>query len=282
MAIATAGDGTRISYDVHGPVDGEPLLLIQGLGADKRGWFRQVRPFTHRYRTIAFDNRGVGGSEVPPGPYDLNVMAQDALAVLDAEGIESAHVVGASMGGIISQILGVLHPERVRSLTLACTGCHHLPWRRELLAGWRDQALENGMRPFVESNSRWLVGSRSLRRFFPIFRTLGGIALNCTPEAFAAQVDAILDADDDLRFELGQIEAPVLILVGSQDILTPLADSEELSEHIPHARLAVVGGGAHGFMFEHAKQFNQAVLTFLDGLRPQTPSLTADVREPCA
>jgi 3-oxoadipate enol-lactonase len=282
MAIATAGDGTRISYDVHGPVDGEPLLLIQGLGADKRGWFRQVRPLTHRYRTIAFDNRGVGGSDVPPGPYDLNVMAQDALAVLDAEGIVSAHVVGASMGGIISQILGVLHPDRVRSLTLACTGCHHLPWRRELLAGWRDQALEHGMRRFVESNSRWLVGSRSLRRFFPIFRTLGGMALNCRPEAFAAQVDAILDADDDLRFALGQIEVPVLILVGSQDILTPLADSEELAEHIPHARLAVVGGGAHGFMFEHAKQFNEAVMTFLDGLRSQTPSLTADVREPCA
>ncbi|OWY60989.1 hypothetical protein B7486_66210, partial [cyanobacterium TDX16] len=71
MAFATAGDGTRISYDVHGPEDGEPLLLIQGLGADKRGWFRQVRPFTRRYRTIAFDNRGVGGSDVPPGPYDL-------------------------------------------------------------------------------------------------------------------------------------------------------------------------------------------------------------------
>ncbi|OWY63450.1 hypothetical protein B7486_53070, partial [cyanobacterium TDX16] len=175
--------------------------------------------------------------------------------------------------GIIAQILGVLHPQRVRSLTLACTGCHHLPWRRELLADWRDQALEHGMRSFVESNSRWLVGSRSLRRFFPIFRTLGGMALNCTPEAFAAQVDAILDADDDLRFALDQIQVPVLILVGSQDILTPLADSEELAEHIPHARLAVVGGGAHGFMFEHAKEFNEAVLHFLD-------DVTAEASEP--
>jgi 3-oxoadipate enol-lactonase len=273
MAFATAGDGTRISYDVHGPADGEPLLLIQGLGADKRGWFRQVRPFSGRYRTIAFDNRGVGGSDIPPGPYDLNVMAQDALAVLDAEGVDSAHVVGASMGGIISQILGVLHPDRVRSLTLACTGCHHLPWRRELLAGWKQQALEEGMRSFVETNSRWLVGSRSLRRFFPIFRTLGGMALNCTPESFGAQVDAILDADDDLRFALDQIQVPVLILVGSQDILTPLADSEELAEHLPEARLAVVGGGAHGFMFEHAKEFNQAVLDFLD-------HITQEAREP--
>ena len=264
MAFATAGDGTRITYDVHGPEDGEPLLLIQGLGADKRGWFRQVRPFARQHRTIAFDNRGVGGSDVPPGPYDLEVRARDALAVLDAEGVESAHVVGASMGGILSQILGVMHADRVRSLTLACTGCHHLPWRRELLAEWKQQTAEQGMRAFVETNSRWLVGSRSLRRWFPVFRTLGGMALNCTPEAFGAQVDAILAADDDLRFELAQIEVPVLILVGSQDILTPLADSEELAEHIPHARLAVVGGGAHGFMFEHARQFNEAVLEFLD------------------
>lgn len=264
MPVAQAGDGTRIQYDVHGPEDGEPLLLIQGLGADKRGWFRQVRPFSSRYRVIAFDNRGVGSSDVPPGPYDLNEMALDAVAVLDHAEVDSAHVVGASMGGIVAQILGVLHADRVRSLTLACTGCHHLPWRRELLAQWRDQALQQGMRSFVETNSRWLVGSRSLRRFFPIFRTLGGIALNCSPEAFAAQVDAILDADDDLRFELDKVQAPVLVLVGSQDILTPLADSEEIAEHLPGARLAVVGGGAHGFMFEHAKQFNEAVLTFLD------------------
>jgi 3-oxoadipate enol-lactonase len=274
MPVAVAGDGTQIQYDVHGPADGEPLLLVQGLGADKRGWILQVRPFAKRYRVIAFDNRGVGSSDAPPGPYDLNEMALDALAVLDHAGIESAHVVGASMGGIIGQILGVLHPERVRSLTLACTACHHLPWRRDLLADWKEQALTEGMRAFVETNSRWLVGSRSLRRFFPLFRTLGGLALNCPPEAFAAQVDAILDADDDLRFELGAIDVPVLILVGSQDILTPLADSEELAEHLPGSRLAVVGGGAHGFMFEHAKQFNEAVLDFLEDVTATTQQIS--------
>lgn len=263
MPVVTAGDGTRIQYDDHGPRDGEPLLMIQGLGADKRGWILQVRPFARHYRVIAFDNRGVGSSDAPDGPYDLGVMADDAIAVLDHAGVDSAHVVGASMGGVITQILAVLHPDRVRSITLACTACRHLPWRRELLAGWRDQALDEGMRSFVESNSRWLVGSRSLRRFFPVFRTLGGLALNCTPQAFAAQVDAILEADEDLRFELEHVTVPSLVLVGSQDILTPLGDSEELAEHLPGSRLAVVGGGAHGFMFEHSREFNQAVLDFL-------------------
>lgn len=263
VAVVETADGTRIQYDRWGPDDGEPVLMLQGLGADKRGWIMQRRPFSRDHLVIAPDNRGVGGSDVPEGPYDLGTMAEDALACLDDAGVSSAHVVGASMGGVIAQILGVLHPDRVRSLTLACTACRHLPWRRELLDEWREHALDRGMRSFVEANTRWLVGSRSLRRFWPIFRTLGGLALNCSPEAFAAQVDAILAADEDLRFALDQVQVPSLVVVGSQDILTPLGDSEELAEHLPGSRLAVVGGGAHGFMFEQAKDFNDVVLEFL-------------------
>src|SRR5206468_622370 len=104
---------------------------------------------------------------------DLEVMATDVLAVLDAVGIESAHVMGASMGGIIAQVLAVRHPARVRSLVLACTACRHLPWRRELLAEWADVAEHQGMRAFVQQNLRWLVGPRSLRRIWPIV-TLAG------------------------------------------------------------------------------------------------------------
>ena len=88
-----------------------------------------------RYRLLLIDNRGVGESDRPPGPYDLDEMAEDVLAVMDEAGWDSAHVMGASMGGVIAQILGVLHPDRVRSLVLACTACRHEPWRRELLAG---------------------------------------------------------------------------------------------------------------------------------------------------
>ena len=121
--------------------------MIQGLGVDHRGWALQRGAFGRRHRCIAPDNRGTGHSDAPPGPYDLGRMAADAIAVLDAEGIERAHIVGASMGGVIAQIIGVLHPERVRSLTLACTACQHHEWRRELLAEWAERRERNAAWP---------------------------------------------------------------------------------------------------------------------------------------
>jgi 3-oxoadipate enol-lactonase len=263
MPFAEAADGTRLHYSVSGRRDGEPVLMIQGLGADSRGWLRQRLAFAARHRVVVFDNRGVGRSDRPPGPYDLEVMAGDALAVLDAAGIADAHVMGASMGGAISQIIAVRHPERVRSLVLACTACRQLPWRRELLTEWADVAEREGMGGFTTYAVRWVIGPRSLRRFWPALGLVGTLAQNLTADSFLAQVQAILAADDDVRFELRGVRAPTLVLVGSQDILTPLGDSEEIADLIPGAELAVVGGGAHGFMFEHASAFNRTVLDFL-------------------
>ena len=117
--------------------------MIQGLGADKHGWTLQRLALAPGYRTVALDNRGAGRSDKPHGPYSLEQMADDAMAVLDDAGIESAHIVGASMGGAIAQIVALKHPERVRSLTLACTACRNHPWRRELLG----ELGRNGPRP---------------------------------------------------------------------------------------------------------------------------------------
>lgn len=263
MPIVEAADGTRLHYSVSGRRDGEPVLMIQGLGADSRGWIRQRLAFAARHRVIVFDNRGVGRSDRPPGPYDLEVMATDALTVLDAAGYADAHIMGASMGGVISQIIAVRHPERVRSLILACTACRQLPWRRELLAEWADVADRDGMGGFTTFAVRWVIGPRSLRRFLPALGLIGTLAKNLTADSFLAQVQAILATDDDVRFELRGIRVPTLVLVGSQDILTPLGDSEEIADLIPGAELAVIGGGAHGFMFEHASAFNRTALDFL-------------------
>lgn len=283
MAFTRAADGTRIAFEVFGRADGEPLVLIQGLGADRRGWFRQRRAFGARFRCLALDNRGVGASDKPPGPYDLEVMADDVVAVLDAAGFSSAHLVGASLGGVLAQIVAVRHPERVRSLVLACTACRHLPWRRELFAEWAEVAEADGMRAFASRNLKWLVGSRSLRRFWPAMSVLGPLALNVPVESFVAQVRAILAADDDLRFALAEISAPTLVLVGSQDILTPLGDAEELASLIPGAELAVVSGGAHGFMAEHAGAFNRTVLAFLARVAvASSPPIDADTDDPAA
>ena len=276
MPFAEAADGTRIHYSVSGRRDGEPVLMIQGLGADSRGWLRQRLAFAARHRVIVFDNRGVGRSDRPPGPYDLDVMADDALAVLDAAGVADAHVMGASMGGVISQIIAVRHPERVRSLILACTACRQLPWRRELLAEWAEVAERDGMGGFTTFAVRWVMGPRSLRRFWPALGLLGTLAQNLTPDSFLAQVQAILATDDDIRFELRHVRAPTLVLVGSQDILTPLGDSEEIADLIPGAELAVIGGGAHGFMFEHAAAFNRTTLDFLRRVIAERPGAQAE------
>ncbi len=265
MAFIRSLDGTRIHYEVSGKRDGEPLLLVHGLGADSRGWILQRQTLGATYRLVTVDNRGVGRSDKPAGPYDLEVMALDATAALDAAGFESAHVMGASMGGIIAQMLAVEHPERVRSLVLACTACHHLPWRRDLLHQWIVDVETLGMRGFVNRNLRWLVGPRSLRRIWPALTLLGPLAFNVEPEAFIAQVQAILNTDDALADRLLDVEVPALIIVGSQDTLTPWGDSEELASLLSNSELAVIRGGAHLFMVEHARTFNRTVTDFLAG-----------------
>src|SRR4051794_6975018 len=275
MSHTTAADGTRIAYEVVGPASGEPLLLIQGLGADRRGWTLQQAVLARRFRCISVDNRGVGKSDKPAGPYDLEVMAADAVAVLDAAGVDSAHVMGASMGGVIAQILAVRHAERVRSLVLSCTACHHLPWRRELLADWGRTAREHGMRAVSARALRWLVGPRFRRRLYLPAQLFGSLLLNVPPHAFDAQVQAILNMTDDVRFELASVAVPTLVIVGTQDILTPLGDSEELVDRIPGAELAVLHGAAHAVMVEQSGAFNRLVDAFLGRVCATTALPTA-------
>jgi 3-oxoadipate enol-lactonase len=264
VRLVTADDGVDIAYDVWGRRDGPPILLIQGLGTDSRGWALQRMAFGRHFRCFAPDNRGVGHTGQPPRPYSLEQMGRDALAVLDAEGVTSAHVIGASMGGVIAQIIGVMHPERTRSLVLACTSCRHHPWRRELLQEWADTVQERGAAGLGDDGLRWLVGPRLRRRFGMWLNILARILLNSDPDGFAAQVQAILDAPDELRFELRQLRVPVLVITGSQDALTPIGDAEELAEMIPYAQLVELRGAAHGLMVESPNAFNDAVLDFLE------------------
>lgn len=266
MTYVRSSDGTRIHYRVTGRPGAPPILFIQGLGADKNGWNLQRLATAPWYQAIALDNRGAGRSDKPHGAYSLEQMADDAVSVLDHAGVETAHVVGASMGGAISQIVAVKYPERIRSLTLACTAGRNHPWREELLTSWRDAALEQGIGAMGRLAARWVIGPRSFRRLLPATSWLGPLALGRPAHAFAAQVDAILAASDqhqDLIDQLPEIAVPTLILVGNQDILTPRGDSEDLAATIPTAELVVISGAAHGFMVEHATTFNRVLLEFL-------------------
>jgi 3-oxoadipate enol-lactonase len=263
MPYATSTDGIRLHYEVTGRPGRPPVLFIQGLGADKHGWDLQRLAFGWWYRAIALDNRGAGRSDKPLGAYSLEQMAHDAMSVLDEAGYDSAHVVGASMGGAISQMIALLYPERVRSLTLTCTSCRNHEWRRELLAGWAATARESGMGSMSREAARWVIGPRSFRRLLPIIGWLGPLGFGRPRHAFANQVEAILAADDGLGVELGNITAPTMVVVGNQDILTPRGDSEELADMIPTAELVVISGAAHGLMVEHASTFNRVLADFL-------------------
>lgn len=264
MTYLRASDGARIHYSVTGRPGAPPVLFIQGLGADKNGWALQRLATAPRYRAVALDNRGAGKSDKPYGEYSLEQMADDAAAVLDDAGFDDAHVVGASMGGAISQVLAVKYPERVRSLTLACTAGRNHPWREELLAEWRDAALERGIIAMGQEAARWVIGPRSFRRIYPAVGWLGPLAAGRPAHAFAAQCDAIINVDTSMADQVSDIDVPVLVVVGNQDILTPVGDSEDLAERIPTAELVIISGAAHGLMFEHAGTFNGVLIDFLN------------------
>jgi 3-oxoadipate enol-lactonase len=263
MPYVRASDGIRIHYSTTGRRGAPSVVMIQGLGADKNLWIPQRWALASRYRTIALDNRGAGRSDKPRGPYSLMQMVDDTIAVMQHAGAEDAHVVGASMGGVIAQILALRYPDRVRSLTLACTACQQHPWRQDLLSEWSQVASTRGMRAMTSTAARWTIGPRSLRRISPAIGWLGPLALSRPTHAFAAQVGAILGAPEDLAGELSRIDVPTLVMVGNQDILTPRGDAEELAERIPTAELVVISGAAHGFMIEHASTFNRILLEFL-------------------
>ena len=263
MPFVSALDGTRIHYEVTGRVGRTPVLMIQGLGASKNAWNLQRIAMATRFRIISFDNRGAGRSDKPTEPFTLEQMADDAIAVLDAAGIETAHIVGASMGGVISQIVAVKFPQRVRSLTLVCTACRNHPWRQELLQSWAKTAEEKGMIEVGKEAAQWVMSPRSFRRLVPAFTWMGPLAALRPRHSFVSQIHAILDTREDLVDQLSTITAPTMVIVGNQDILTPRGDSEEIAERIPNAELVVISGAAHGLMMEHSSTFNKILIEFL-------------------
>jgi 3-oxoadipate enol-lactonase len=263
MPFVSATDGTRIHYEVTGKPGATPILMIQGLGASKNAWNLQRIAMATRFRCISFDNRGAGRSDKPTEPFTLEQMADDAIAVLNAAGIETAHVVGASMGGVISQIVAVKYPQRVRSLTLVCTACRNHQWRQELLQSWAKTAEEKGMIEVGKEAAQWVMSPRSFRRLVPAFTWMGPLAALRPRHSFVSQIHAILNTREDLVDQLSTITAPTMVIVGNQDILTPRGDSEEIAERIPNAELVVISGAAHGLMMEHSSTFNKILIEFL-------------------
>jgi len=272
LATAQAGDGTVIYYEAWGR--GEPLLLISGLATDLRIWACQRMVFGRRFRCIALDNRGSGRSDKPEGPYTLEQMAADAIAVLDAEGVGRAHVVGHSMGSYIAQMVAAQYPDRLRSLTLAGTACRHQSWRLELLDRWQETARSQGVHAWARRAFPWLLGPRTAWTLGLFINLLWPIILQQPAHAFESQIAALLGAPEDAPSRLATIEVPALVVCGSKDTLTTPADAAEVASLIPGAQLVTLKGAGHGLMLEAAPDFNEAVLRFLAGVERQATAAT--------
>ena len=268
-------NGIDLYYDVAG--SGDPLLLIMGLAADSRAWLFQVPDFARHYRTLTFDNRGVGRSSKPAGPYTIHEMADDAAGLLETLDIAPAHVVGVSMGGMIAQELALRHPQRVRSLVLACTfpepDADVEQQRQFSVSQFGGQISATGeMQIDVQALDPLQFFQHLLPRVFnqsfidaelPKLIQLfsGALEYGFSLEAILGQVQAVMSHRTTDR--LHRITVPTLVLTGDADLLVPPANSDILARHIPGAKLITVPGGSHGFNFETPAVFNGHVLEFL-------------------
>jgi len=274
-----SANGIRLEVEVHGPDSGEPLLMIMGLGMQLVAWPDGLvdELVARGFRVIRFDNRDVGLSQpfdelgmpnIPlaallhtlrlpvKAPYQLADLARDAVGVLDALGIDQAHVCGASMGGMIAQHLGFAHGQRLKSLTLMMTssGDRSLPKeslkvRRAMLsrparASTPEQKLENVLDHYVKLYG--VIGSpgyppepASLRE-----RIARGVKRSFRPQAVARQLVAIA-ADSHRADRLPRITAPTLVIHGQDDPLIPVAAAHDLARRIPGATLEIIPGWGH-------------------------------------
>jgi len=257
------GDGASLYWEERG--SGEPVLLVMGLGATLDLWSRLVPTLSANYRSILFDNRGVGHSDVPDPPYSIPQMARDAVAVLDAAGIGAAHIIGASMGRVIAQEVALTHPDRVRSLILACTACGgpgNVPASNEVrdaLLGRATMTPEEGIRALVPyvyhpATPRERV-EEDLR-----------IRLRCYPSAkgYLAQLQAVLGYETFAR--LGAIEVPTLVIHGDDDRLVPAANGQDLAARIHGARFVLVPQASHILLTDQPDWVNQTILEFLSAV----------------
>ncbi len=252
--------GVKIRWEETGV--GEPILLIMGLGYTLEMWHRLVPVLSERYRVLAFDNRGVGESDVPPGPYQLPDMAEDAAAVLAAAGETSAHVLGVSMGSVIAQELALRYPEQVRSLILGCSMCGGPksvaaePEVIEMLGARAHMGPEAGARAMIPyiydpATPQALIDEDlAIRlRTFP------------TAEGYLGQLGAVFGYETFDRLPL--MSVPTLVIHGESDRLVPPANGIDVAERIPGAKLVMLPQASHIFFTDQPEESNRSISQFL-------------------
>lgn len=259
MAFAS-NSGTKIYWTEQG--SGEPILLIMGHRWGHQMWHQIAPRLAAEHRVILFDNRGVGESDKPAGPYTAAQMAGDALAVLDAAGVERAHIYGASMGGQIAQEIALSAPDRVISLILGCTAAgspDKFPkWKQSVM--WPSYWMNPAEAPLARMVKRNIYGPAATAEDIAADQAVFSAQKN-DRRGLIAQAHAVFDFDSLDR--IGAITAPTLVLHGDHDRNVPLAWGRELADRIPGAQLEVLEGAGHIYMTGRSREANAAVLAFV-------------------
>ena len=256
-----SANGIGMNYTLEGPAAAPVVTLSHSLATTLHMWDGQVPALAERYRVLRYDTRGHGGTDAPGGPYTLELLAEDARALLRALGILRTHFVGLSMGGMIGQVLGIQSPELLQSLALCDTSSRVPPEARTM---WEERvrvAEAQGMEPHVETTlARWFTApfrEQHPERVAPVAAMIRATK----PAGFAGCCQAIKMLD--LTDRIAAITTPTLIIVGAEDAGTPVAASRTIHERIRGSELVILPSASHLSNIEQPEAFNRALLGFL-------------------
>ncbi len=254
-------NGITVNYALEGPAAAPVVIVSHSLAAHLGMWEPQVDALTRTFRILRYDTRGHGGTEVAPGGYTLEQLADDALGLLDTLGIERAHWLGLSLGGMIGQTLALKAAHRLRSLAL-CDTSSRIPVDAKPVWEGRIRAAEaQGMEPLVEPTiERWFTAPFRQRRPEVVDRVRTMIR-ETDPRGYAGCCHAI--AGLDLTDRLSAIRLPTLVVVGEEDQGTPVSAARTIHEQIKGSELVVIPAAAHLSNMEQPEAFNNAVVKFL-------------------
>ena len=260
MALVSVGEA-ELFVEERG--EGQVLLLVAGLGGSGTFWRRQVAFFSQLYRVISYDHRGVGRSPEAPLHRSAGEMADDALALMDALGIEAAHIVGHSTGGAIGQHLALRAPDRVRSLVLSSSWAGPTPLFVELFQLRRQILLEAGAESYLFSGTLLVTPAWAIEDSYPGKEKIVAERLKVFPgvEAELGRLNAVIT--HDLREEIHKIRAPTGVISAKDDALTPPGMARELSERIPGAHRVMLPEGGHFCTVTVADRYNRELSRLL-------------------
>ena len=264
MPTAKVGD-INIYYESQG--EGEPILLIQGYGQYSGHWATLIPRFSREYRVISFDNRGAGRSDKPDIPYTMKMMADDAKGLLDAIGVDSAHVFGISMGGMIAQEFALNYPDKLISLILGCTFCGGtkaiLPTPEALAFLTGPEMAKLSVEERARVTVPWLVAQEFIDKNPEAVELYVALTSKYpTPiHGFACQAQAI--AAHDTYDRLPQITAPTLVIAGDADRIIPAENSRIIAPRIKDAELVILENAGHGFFIDAEAETTRIILDFL-------------------